>query len=56
LSLPTRGYSGAAHQERHTDVLLVGAALTLGYAMLAMVPAIVGGEEDVGIGENALVP
>ena len=55
VGLAARLHAGAAHQERHADVLLVRAPLFLLYAVLAFMPSVVRGEEDVGLGEHTPV-
>ena len=50
-----RRYPWTTHQEWHVYVFLVGALLSFRYAMLTFVPAVVGGEEDVGVAQLALV-
>ena len=50
-----RRHVGAAHQERHADGLLVRVPFFLRYPVLAGMPSVVGGEEDVGFGEHTAV-
>src|SRR5215208_7401304 len=49
VGLTVRRHAGAAHQQRHADVLLVRAPFFLRYAVLACMPSVVGGEEYVGV-------